>query len=156
GAAGGGFGDQVEAGVSGGVGRGAGDRAAGVGGGQAGQGGVVGVHRGWSPFGQRAGGGPPGRGDAGLVLAAPARWAGPCGPLVRCEAWGGRSGGAGGGAPPCRAGPGEEHGGGGGENRGGDEGDLPAGHAAGGQRVDVGVQWRVLVPARRVVVDGGL
>src|SRR5262249_57428495 len=43
-----------------------------------------------------------------------------------------------------------------GERWGGDEGDLPAGHAAGGQRVDVGVQWRVLVPARRVVVDGGV
>src|SRR5262249_38003955 len=46
GAAGGGGEDEVEAGVGGGIGRGVGDRAAGLGGGQGGQGGVVGVHRG--------------------------------------------------------------------------------------------------------------
>ena len=50
---------------------------------------------------------------------------------------------------PC---PGEEHCGGGEDcGGGGDEGDLPAGHAAGQGSVDPGRagQWRVLVPAGR-------
>jgi len=45
--------DQVETGAGGGVGRGVGDHAAALGGGQFGQGGVVGVHRGASVPGAR-------------------------------------------------------------------------------------------------------
>src|SRR5262249_49398395 len=61
GTSGGGGEDEVEAGAGQGVGRGVGDGAAGLDGGQRGQGGVVGVHRGGSPFGQWAGGRPLGR-----------------------------------------------------------------------------------------------
>src|SRR5262249_37768073 len=60
--------------------RGVGDRADGLGGGQAGQGGVVGVHYRWSRFWQQAGG-TLGGGDARLVLAAPGSWARPGGAL---------------------------------------------------------------------------